>query len=343
MPALAALAGQPGPEDETSAASPKAEPVPARLATPDGFEDEAAFIKATEASVADALARAEDEGDTGARADALLKAANLVLAYELEPACSAKLLGLDETVTEQAPVIMQACERADAALARVAKILDDDGVDMKNEGWAELNHRYNRLGAFAAGLRAFLSAEQDDGKRTARRAASRLSILLEDRDPRVAAAAALWQAALRADEEDPGPALSILDRPLATLRPETMRYTFFARVLRCQLTANRGGHVAGLALLTQMEELCHEWFAGKQARGDAVRAVTLVEIEILESWRAKLTGEDSKAERSWCEQKVSHLQNERFAELGTLTRLGEAIPLLVVSEDQDEDSANEGG
>ncbi len=88
----ALCAAQPGPTDK-----PKAEPdtqAPTiRLANPEGFEDQAGLIAATATRVAELTRQGKDEVDAVRRADMLLQAANLVLAHDLEPACSAKLLG----------------------------------------------------------------------------------------------------------------------------------------------------------------------------------------------------------------------------------------------------------
>jgi hypothetical protein len=186
------------------------------------------------------------------------------------------------------------------------------------------------LQAFGLALRVYLlSGDAPDAVRETRRAASRLSPLLEGSDIAVAKAAALWQAALRSREADPAPALSVLDMALADPPARSQPYGFFARLLRCRLIATRGGSAAAIGLLLQIEERCREWFKDGPERDAAIRTVQLVRIELMAGWHKELASAHRETERQWCADQIAILVAERFNEgSATVSRLAPAVPII---------------
>jgi hypothetical protein len=214
-------------------------------------------------------------------------------------------------------------EKADAQLA----VLPEGPVDMKS-----LRYRLDALQAFADALRGYLLAgTESDPNKAARRAASRVSVLLEDSNPQVVASAALWYASLRGREADREAALSVLDVPLSDPRPQAMPHAFFTRLLRCRLLAEQGGYAAALALLMQIEEQCERWFVEESDRANARRAAIWVEIEVLGAWYDRLSDPAQSVERQWCAERMAALSADGFGSgPATVLRLTLAVPLLAL-------------
>lgn len=343
----------------------------ARLAPMPGFDDDAAYVRSIASRVDELAAQAERVDDRMKRADLLAAAVNLILAHQVEPYCSRRLLQLqsDDDVVDKAES-QSAFDRADELIARAKTALhewsarrtlqDRDPASSKRGGLSpgpalrsgpasEIGQRLDTLQAFASGLRAYLLPGSNDP----RRAASGLAPLIEDRNRAVSAAATLWQACLRSNDSDRARALSVLAPPLADPAPGSMPYAFFARLLRCRLIAERGrdgkddhdpSPVAALALLMQIEERCDEWLAGVEPDSnpspmDAMRTAQLVRIQILADWSARLALKGRVAERKWCMDRIKELW-DRF-ETGatragegndTVLRLSPAIPIIARSE-----------
>ena len=326
------------------AEAPSELPQPAVEPTPlNGFDNDRSYVKAMAGRAADLAHQAEQAADPATRVDLLLRAANVILANELEPACTSKLLHLDD---EQVPVIAEevraALDRADLLLAKAtegvraeADASPEPQGNVGNVGKASRN-RLKTLEAFARGLRAFLLPEKgDEAGRAARQAASGLAALLEDEDPQVAAAAALWHACLRSRDADPLRALALLDLALWDPPPNSLPFSLHARLLRCRLIAAEGGHAAALALLTQIEERCDAWLPDDAARADAIRTAALAQIQILRDWHAQLTDPTDTRERQWCVDRAKRLTDEHFGtEPRRVLRLSPAVPLLEAPPDQ---------
>ncbi|UCC32711.1 MAG: hypothetical protein JSU86_10590 [Phycisphaerales bacterium] len=327
-------------------APPAVPPLPdlprVRLAALPGFEDDAEYLRSISGRVTELEVQARQAGDPMRQAEPLLAAANLILAQQLEPTCTRRLLHVDGNMDEPGEAdLRSALDRADALIERAGAALKEPQVreDRPADRLQQITHRLQTLGAFAAALRAFLSPDKGpQAARDARRAASGLAPLREDRNQPVAAAASLWQACLRSLESDQGPALSVLDLALSDPVPESMPYAFFARLLRCRLLADRGHPATALALLMQVEERCSEWLATDKEREDAVRAAQLAEIQITADWYRRLNGSEASSERKWCAERIQTLIGDSFGEDGnTVLRLTPAIP--IVASPPGEDSA----
>lgn len=309
-----------------------------RLAPMPGFQDETAYVRSIsdrQAALAD-LARKTDLA--GARVELWISAANLILSHQIEPSCTWRVLQLAGGESElNAAALAEALDRADGFLTQAGAELDElarreDAPDEKLTQW---RYESSTLRAFSAALRAYLIPDEEgEADRASRRAASGLSPLREDSNRQVAAAASFWQACLRSSEPDPEPALLALDPALADLRPESMPYAFFARLLRCRLVGDRGSPATALALLFQFEERTRDWIEDEPARASAVRATRVVCLQMLARWFNQLSAENAAAERHWCIERMQAIIDESFSdeatgtEGATVLRLAPSVPLL---------------
>lgn len=348
---LAALGGQEVPSRDADPAEPEAAAVaePAtgprltevshtiELAPLDGVADESAY-RQTIADRANEFARQAEQADDRALAvDLLLVAANQVLAYELEPACTRRFLFLsppDQAGGDAGSV--DSLRRVDEWLARAAsKLTTLAGRDTAPAEWsAAAQGKLNALRAFSQALRAYLlPGSPSEGARSARQAASAIAILLEDDRPTVAVAAALWQSLLRETENDPTPALDVLPLVLSEHRREALPFSFFGRLQRCRVLAAHGRHAVALAMLTQFEERSSSWFSHESERADAARAIAALQIEVLREWHTALGKSGDEAAGVWCLDRIEKLTAESFGgERRTVLRLSPAVPLVAGPE-----------
>lgn len=308
------------------------------LATLPEFADDAALLASVTSRVAELQQQAGAAADAARKTGFILAAVNLILAEQLEPPCSRKFLQLDiPQLGNDALVAVSALDRADALLVEAQTFLRTEQKASTDEdppptGQAkDLSRTVVTLKAFAQALRAYLVAEAEgDPSRAARRAASGLSVIMEDDNPQIAAAAAFWQACLRAMEPDTTPALDILDRAIVDLPTDAPRFGFFSRLLRCRLVAARGGHAAALALLMQVEERANGWFKAEPDRASAMRSCAWIRLRILQDWHDRLDATSQNDERAWCRLRIDTLRAERFSNASgaTLLRLNQAIPII---------------
>lgn len=281
------------------------------------------------------LSGAESATEPARRVLAYLNAANLLLSEGLEPSASLKLLGLSERGTDADRATIEEGERW---LAEADRLLEaeqasppaagEPGGDEAEQPWRQVaSRRAARLRAFADALRAvLLPVETEEGGRGDRRAASGISAFLEDDDRVIASAAQLWQAVLL--RRDPGPqrALQVLDSALDPPHSGTLRFDFFARLLRCRILADRGGYAVACALLLQLEERSREWFIHPPDQAAALAAIAVVERQVLRDWHDAL-GADKLIERGWCRERISRIDESLRARADTgLLRLQAAVP-----------------
>jgi len=294
-------------------------------------EDDHDFLRTIAARAEELGKSASSADDPIVRCELALSAANLILAHQLEPMGSLMLLGAEVDPHLQAE-IREALERSkvllDLAEESFGKFPSDPGDAAAKI--KKITYQLEALRGFFEALRAYLLPQADaEGMRQSRKAASRLSVLLEDENPSISVPAALWYASLRGRETDPEAAISVLDSVLSDPPRSVLAQGFFARLLRCQLLAQQGGHAAALALLLQVEERCDQWFSDATRRDEAIRAATLVQMHVLNAWRERLNGSAQSAERQWCVDRITALSKERFGSgEGTVLRLGLAIPLM---------------
>jgi hypothetical protein len=320
-------------------------PPQVRLSPISGFEDDTAHLASISSRVAELVQQAEQANDRDAGVELRLAAANLILAHELEPACTRRLLGLTDGAVDGDPArLVAALDRADALINDAqASLRDGDSPapvradDPRDGRLEELARKASTLRAFGHALRAYLLTTDDpETNRQARRAASGLSAVLEDRDPQVAAAAAFWQACLRAGETDVTAAMSVLDMPLADPASNAMPYAFFSRLVRCRLLAIRGGPAVGLGMLVQMEERCNDWFTTPSDRQDALRTCAWIRLVILRDWYDRLLPDGRNDELAWCADQAERLRAEHFKDDSpTVRRVSPAIPIIVAAPTDD--------
>jgi len=303
------------------------------------FADDSSYAKSIADQVEELIEGAGQEADPAQKAGQLLAAANLILARQLEPHCTRALLripaadanhsakSLSEWFIRIDGLIQQATEIV-AAIPAAGKPNGDDSAP--NES-ADLSRKVDTLRAFANGQRAYLMDREDaDAVSHKRRAASALAPLLEDSDKRIASAARMWQAALRAEEEDPAAALLILEPALADPLPDAMPYAFFSRLIRARLIAERGGPAAALALLSLIEERANDWFTDSTRRADATRACAYERLRIVREWHDRLSPVNETDERAWCIAETQRVRERYFSSVRTVLRLDPAIPDLAV-------------
>jgi hypothetical protein len=310
--------------------------------------------------------QSEVTADPLSKARYLLAAANAVLSYEPAPALTYALLELGpeqidgpgrlDNAESARRVIMEATgwiEKAESLLTAQrpadvetigngandsSKQEDTDGerqpvpgeVRIELVDWERLTQVSATLSAFSQAFSAYLTpSEEPSAYRKSREAATALAPVLEDGDPAVAAAAKLWQSALRSREEDPTPALLRLDHVNVTADPRTQPYALFSRLLRCRLVARHGSLPAGMALLLQLEERCHEWFSDDQRRDEALRVVALTRLRLLRAWQDGAEAGGNDDEVVWCARQARQLLESHFEDEAMVMPLAPTVPLLI--------------
>ena len=328
----AAMRETPGDGAAPGAAVAVPQPTSVFLEPTPGFDDDAAYLRSVAERVESLLAAAGQTEEPARQVAFSLAAANLILAEQLEPFCSRKLLRLEPGEPDRdGPDPRTMLARSDKLIERAFQLLDGlrGTPDPPTGSWNEVRRRAQALSAFSGTLRAFTAADDAAGKRATREAASRLSPFLEDLHPGVAAAASFWQACLRSLGTNTDAVLSMLDLTLADPSPTSMPYAFFARLLRSRVIAGRGGPQSALALLLQMEERCQDWFTDDQERDLAIRTIQLTRLQIVSDWHDRLAGPDQDAARTWCVDRAKGLIAQRFGEdRNFVWRLAPLIPIV---------------
>lgn len=320
-------------EERTADESPALPTV--SLAGLEGLDEDHAYARSISQQATELAEQAERATDTPIRVDLLLRAANLILAREIEPVCTIRLTRIDSSHRkDRDTTVAAALDRADGYLKEVSSFNtsrdDDAGGEAKTDEARSLQARGEMLQAFSAALRAYmLGGEDPDDARAARIAASRLSVLLEDNDRQIASAAGLWQACLRSVDADPSRALALLDPALADPPQHSLPFSFFSRMLRIRLIAEQGEFPAALALLTQLEDLCPDWFSEGEQRGDALRSLALLQIEVLFEWQSALADPNQTEERQWCIDRAERIASQHFTgKSHSVLRLDPCIPIF---------------
>lgn len=312
-----------------------------QLAVPQPYDDERAYVDARRAEVDELVALAEQVDDPFEQCRHRLKAANVILSYLVEPACSAKLLKIEPA--SQPPIKDEIRGRltdadrllrlVEGALAEGAKA--SETPDPRVSG---LRHALETLDAFREAIGIFLLSEaaSEETASATRRAASQLSALLEDDNERISTAATFWQACLRERVSKPKRVRQLLGPVLADPPSGAVRLAFFSSLLSCRLLAATDGYVTSLALLTQLEARCDRWFVSERDEHNASRAVALVEIQIVADWYRRLADSKDGAARTWCLERIRNLTEEHFAEEAlTVLRLSPVVPILELPEQQE--------
>lgn len=303
-----------------------------RLAVIDGSSDESAQVRAAAARAKDLASAGERAEESLAQVELLLEAVNTTLALETEPFSTRRILALDPPAGVNAADVGESLDRAHSWLAmveqRVTGARDADGA--LPPSWNELHRRTTTLRAFAAAERTFLVPQDGaDGTRERRQAASLLSPSLEDDDPRISAAASLWLACIRGDEEGAGSTYSSFELPLSEPTKGSLPHAFFGRLVTCRRLATRGHPAAAISLLQQLEDRSLDWFSNDKDRADGERAAALVRWQVLDAWQRKLAEGADDDERRWCQEAKERIRREHFDKSEpTVLRLHPAVPWL---------------
>ena len=339
-------ADPPLPKPDAPATEAAAEPVelptlPAvRLAVPEPYKDEQAYLGAKRAEVDELVALAEQTDDPLEQCRHRLSAANMILSYLVEPACSAKLLRIEPAAQPPAPdEVRKTLDDADRLLRRVDETLvqlakANETPDPMVSGF---RHALETLNAFREAIRIYLlsDAANEESVSLTRRAASRLSAWLEDDDERVRITATFWQACLRDRVSKPKRVRQLLGPVLADAPTGAVRASFFSRLLSCRIMAKTEGYVTSLALLTQFEARCDRWFISEADEYNAARAVALVEMQVVADWYRRLADSKDNSVLTWCVERTRKLTEQQFGgDALTVLRLSPAIPILELPEQQ---------
>lgn len=304
-----------------------------QLAKIEGFETEAAYLQAMIDKSESFAKRAEEEREESVRVDAWLAAANHILAFEIEPVCSRRFHGLEEPDAPISAGASAALVRSEAALGKAHELLELQGKrEATDSTWlTKATHTHRTLEAFARGLNEYLfPASGEDQVSKARDAASALAVLMEDGDEEIAAGATLWHAALRARAGELDAALAVLPVFASESARAAHPQAFFARILRCELLARRGGYGAALAVLSKMDEPIAVWFPLGAARDDAMRTLAWTKVRVLKAWHTELSKSQSLAEEAaWCAERMQAIIADRLPEgRRTISRISPVIPIM---------------
>lgn len=307
-----------------------------RPAPVEGYESDAAYLRAMAERSNDLARKAGAEREETTQVDLWLAAANHLLAFEIEPACTRRFHHLDPPDTPVSAEVAAALTRAREWLQKANEMLETlrTREEIDAQWLASAARRHRALTAFAQGLSEYLDPSPGgEGTSAAREAASAVAVLLEDDQEGVAAAAALWHAALRARGPDSAAALSVLPVTAADLPKNALPHAFFARLLRCELLSQGGGHGVALALLSKMEEPAARWFGQGSDRDAAMRALAWTKLRILKSWHDELIKSESNgAEAAWCAERMRAIIVDRFPEdRRTVLRVSPVIPVIAAA------------
>ena len=262
-----------------------------------------------------------------------LQALNILLAQGLEPTCSRWLLaGYDHpdfhAHDQDRKILADARNLFDAIESDLQRLSEVDAEAAQN-----LSKTRNHMGLYLSAVEALLLDQGDQADRKKRRAASGLSILMEERNRSVATSAALWYAALRTHEKDLTPARSVLSPPLSGTRGKMTPYDFLGRIHRCRLWNGDRFPAGALTLLMQMEEFCEDWFPNADRVEQARSAIGLARIQLLRKWRDALPANVGEREREFFDTKIASIVQQALGEGRTVFRLGAVFPDLIALAD----------
>ncbi|MGB0717131.1 MAG: hypothetical protein ACPGXK_14725 [Phycisphaerae bacterium] len=293
-------------------------------------------------SIDELAAQAERAEDKMASIEHRVEAINLILSKGLEPACTRWLLHVPLPSTGAADANAEGWMRhvmtqdEKALLTRVSELTDAANSDLESlegvdaEAIGPVRQQLRDMTKFANAFQALLNPG-DDAIAARRRAASGLSVLLEQDDEATALAAALWYAALRGFEDDREPARSVLREPLERVKGKMSPLDFFGRLHRCRLSVNVKRPAAVLALLMQMEEYCDDWFPDLPTRDAARQTLARLRLSIMQAWHTSIPTSRTK-EREFCQTRINELQQQLRDAM--MFRLTLTVPFYVETIDE---------
>lgn len=306
---------------------------------PEEVADETAYTRWLSHRSAGLRRAAEQAVDPRERVELSLAALNWALAAECEPPMSRMLQGIsldsDGAFLEQ---LTQRClGELEALRGDVKRYVQDPDHDAEAAG--QFRASMDTLECFARVLHACAAPDQSNGATEVYSQAARsLSAYIEDERSDVAAAALLWQAVLYGRGGRIDRALRLLPLVSEPLRRDTMRYDFFARLLRCQDLTQRGSYAAAWNLLLTLEERARDEFGTAATQAEAARSAILAKLAICDLWPEGAPQVERQETKSWCDSIVARLTSEYFGagENGGLLRLATAAPIIVNIPDPDD-------
>jgi len=114
------------PKTAPAAVPPLPDSPQVRLRPMPGFEDDVAYLRSIAARATELEAQAGEADNPMKQAESALAAANLILAHQLEPTCTRKLLHINGNVDERGGADLRgALDRADALIERAGSAVKE--------------------------------------------------------------------------------------------------------------------------------------------------------------------------------------------------------------------------
>ncbi|MCH7701263.1 MAG: hypothetical protein IID37_06215 [Planctomycetes bacterium] len=332
------------------------------LVYPDGVQDETAFAVYLDRQAELLASRVDAASGDEQRITAALESANWILARQIEPAASR--LFWEHPRPGDPENILHLVGQAKAQLAIAAEWEEQAKADTAGDEnpLAESHGIRLTLQAFADAIEALFAGDDKQSENgqpptdsspaqrstALRRAASGLAIATEDAAPEVVAASVFWQALLLEQAGRRDRVMTLLPQPLTAPPGDGRTWGFLARVFRCRLLcrqpddqANRG-FAAASALLLQLEERAHEWFADPMRRRDAIRACALERLDITRRWSRTPGVQSDTVQSDWLDHAERRILDAHFRPdmPPTVLRMELAVPTLMAVQPVAETTAD---
>jgi hypothetical protein len=301
-------------------------------------------LTARRSTVAELVAFANSDAPDLARCDALVAAANGLLAYELQPLATRLLLEIPEASDPARAKAIIA--EARGHLEQAAKLLADAAPPgAKHEPVILLRREpLVNLLAFARVFTALWEnqntapgaddAEAQPAEATSdalRQAMLDLALMMEDDRDRVAHTARLWRACYYLRSGELARAATLLPGPLDPPQGDAT-IGLHARLLRCRIfNRMHGSYPATIALTARMERKLSAWFPTAGDAAAARRTVAFERRRITTQWQAQLANAGQSERADWCTGAIQRIDEQYFADPNprSLLALSWAAPEIV--------------
>ena len=300
-------------------------PVAYRLgstAYPDGITSEPDYADWLDKQIATLARRERAAREPAAQLPLVLARANLRLSRQAEPALTR--LMLHDATSADGGRLAATLVPAQADLKRAAALLTRlEQSPAPHKAAAKQRERWRSEAANLTVLSDAMAALA--GKADAQSCLTALGPLAASKQADLAAAARLLQAALMRQTGKVNEAIALLEP--AVIPPEQLPYDFFARLLRCRLLADRGGHAIAAAMAVQIDARCESWF-DKSRQAEARRAVGLLRIDLARRWADQLERDGLVSHAARRRAAAAKIRKQLFDKDAVVYRLGLAVPIL---------------
>lgn len=261
----------------------------------------------------DKLSSAAEQASSADPAEIWAYHANWLLAVRCEPHLTRILLGL-----ERADDVSALVENSQAASELVERVRSASSDKIDGE-------KLDIVSDFARAVTQFALSKAGQAESSEMtKAASGLSLWLDDDRAEIADAALLWQSMLYREQGKIDRALALLPLPVTPVNNSTARY--YARLERCAILAAQGRTALALALMLKMEERCSIWFADERRGEHAFCTITWLRLRIAQAGLTKLGETTARLKQEWLERGRESLSD---AETDChFVRLHPAIPVV---------------